>query len=136
MIPALGIVALLLFLLVLLFVLQKLLKNEPALIVSDDGITDRSSGVSVGFIPWEDVLEINGKTMMGSHYIRVSVKNPDDYIQRESNILKRWLIRSNHRTFKAEISITAGTIRCSFEELKDLLDRRFKAFQESKGVAA
>ena len=117
----------------LVFVFNRLRDNRPAFIVSDEGITDHSSAVSAGFIPWSDVLEINEQRMLGSHFIRIKVKNPDHYIGRQSGFMKRFLMRSNQQTFKAGLAISAGAIRCSFEELKDLLERRFRAYKEVHG---
>ncbi len=127
-----AVLALAFFSVVLWYAYQRLRDNQPGLIVSDEGITDHSSAVGAGFIPWSDVLEINEQRMLGVHYVRVKVKNPEDYIDRQSGFLKRFMMRRNQQTFKAGLAISASSIRCSFEELKDLLDRRFKAYQESR----
>lgn len=134
--PILGVLAMLFFLVVIGIIFNKLRQKGPAFIVTDEGFTDHSSGVSVGFVPWEDVVEIKAKSIVGASYLRVTVKNPETYIQREKNPFKRMMIRANHKQFKAAVSISAGAIRCSFEELQDLLDRRFKAYKASKGAIA
>lgn len=113
-------------------IFNKLRDNRPGLVVSDEGITDNSSGVSAGFIPWSDVLEIKPYSLFGGHSLRIIVKNPEAYIQRQSGAFKRWLMWRNYKSFGAAISITSGSIRCSFEELEDLLNRRFKAYQEQQ----
>jgi len=115
--------------LILFFVYKKLSDTQPGFTVSDEGITDNSSAVSAGFIPWSDVLEINEKTIFGQHYLRVKVNNPESYINRQTNGLKRFMMRRNHKSFDAAISISASSMRCSFEELKDLLNRRFAAYK-------
>jgi hypothetical protein len=111
-------------------IFNKLRDNRPGLVVSDEGITDNSSGVSAGFIPWSDVLEIKPFSLFGGHSLRIIVKNPEEYIQRQSGAFKRWLMRRNYKSFGAAIAISSGSIRCSFEELEDLVNRRFKAYQE------
>jgi len=113
-------------------IFNKLRDTRPGLVVSDEGITDNSSGVSGGFIPWSDVLEIKPYSLFGGHSLRIIVKNPEEYIQRQSGAFKRWLMWRNYKSFGAAIAISSGSIRCSFEELEDLMNRRFKAYQENK----
>jgi hypothetical protein len=40
------------------YLLKKLFNKKPGLIISNSGIVDNSSGISVGFIPWSDIKEI------------------------------------------------------------------------------
>ena len=126
-----AVLAIAFFGVVLWYAYQRLRDNQPGLVVSDEGITDHSSAVGAGFIPWSDVLEINEQKMFGANFMRIKVKNPDYYIDRQSSFLKRFMMRRNQQTFKAGLAISASSIRCSFEELKDLLNRRFRAYQES-----
>lgn len=126
-----AVLAMVFFGVVLWYAYQRLRDNQPGLIVSDEGITDHSSAVGAGFIPWSDVLEINEQKMFGANFMRIKVKSPDYYIDRQSSSLKRFMMRRNQQTFKAGLAISASSIRCSFEELKDLLNRRFRAYQES-----
>ncbi|MBL7781839.1 MAG: hypothetical protein JNM22_11530 [Saprospiraceae bacterium] len=121
------------FLWLLVYVYNKLRDSTPGLIVSDEGITDHSSAVDAGFIPWSDVEEISEGSFLGSHYMRIKVRNIDQYINKQPSALKRFMMRHNHKTFKAGLVISAGSIRCSFEELKDLLERRFRAYRDAQG---
>lgn len=131
-----ALLAIVFFMWFLVYVYKKLRDNKPGLIVSDEGITDHSSAVDAGFIPWSDVEEISEGSILGSHYMRIKVRNIDAYIDRQPNALKRFMMRRNHRTFKAGLVISTGYIRCSFEELKDLLERRFRAYREAHGQVA
>jgi len=112
------------------FTFRNLRDTSPGFTVDDTGFTDNSSAVSAGFIPWSDVEGIDERSILGQQYIRVRVKNPDALIERQKGAFKRFIMRRNYRSFQAAVSITAGTLRCSFEELKDAMDRRFKAYQE------
>lgn len=128
-----AVLGIIFFLWLLVYVYKKLRDNKPGLVVSDEGITDHSSAVDAGFIPWSDVEEVSAGHILGSHFMRIKVRNIDQYIEKQPSALKRFMMRRNHRTFKAGLVISAGSIRCSFEELKDLLERRFRSYQESKG---
>lgn len=116
-------------------VFNKLRDTRPGLVVSDEGITDNSSGVGAGFIPWSDVLEIKPYSLFGGHSLRIIVKNPEEYIQRQSGAFKRWLMWRNYKSVGAAIAISSGGIRCSFEELEDLVNRRFKAYKNTQAGA-
>lgn len=111
------------------YVVRTLLSKTPGLVVSDAGILDDSSAVSGGFIPWSDIIEINARSIFGQHYLGIQVHNPDEYINRKKTWLQRFLMRRNHRQFKAVISISASSLRISHEELEDLIKRRFDAYK-------
>jgi hypothetical protein len=113
-----------------IFVVRNLRDTSPGFTIDDSGFTDHSSAVSAGFIPWTDVDGIDERSILGQHYIRVRVKEPEALIERQKGAFKRFMMRRNYRSFNAAISISASTLRCSFEELKDAMDRRFKAYQE------
>lgn len=112
------------------FIFRKLRDTSPGFTIDDAGFTDNSSAVSAGFIPWSEVEGIDERTILGQHYIRVRTRNPEALIERQRGAFKRFMMRRNHRWFHAAISISAGALRCSIEELKDALDRRFKAYRE------
>ena len=50
-----GIAAILFFGLCAIFIAKKLPDKTPGLIINNQGVTDNSSGVSVGLIPWDDI---------------------------------------------------------------------------------
>ena len=127
-----AVLAIVFFLWLLVYVYNKLRDKEPGLIISDEGITDHSSAINAGFIPWSDVEKISEGSILGSHYMRIKVKNIDQYIDKQPSAFKRFMMRRNHKTFKAGLVISAGSIRCSFEELKDLLERRFRAYRDAQ----
>src|SRR5665647_1362036 len=53
-----GLASILFFGLVGFFIFKKLFDNSPGLIISAEGVFDNSSGVSAGFVPWTDIVEI------------------------------------------------------------------------------
>ena len=81
-----------------LFALSRLLWRKPAIIVNDEGLTDKASAASVGFIPWSDIASarIVVQTFGGSRqkYLGVLLRNPNDYLAK-SRPLTRGLLRAS-----------------------------------------
>lgn len=107
--------------------LKKLADHKPGLIISNEGITDNSSGVSAGFIPWTDVVAIDETQVYNQKFINVIVKNPQDYIDRESNAFKRKMMQVNHKSYRTLIGISANALQYDYAELKSLLEARLAA---------
>ena len=55
-------------------------KPKELLIADEKGITDRSSAIALGFIPWSDVASIRLCLFMEQKFIEVELKNEDKYL--------------------------------------------------------
>jgi hypothetical protein len=53
------------------------------------------------------------------------VSNPNTYIDRQKNLLKRKGMALNHRSYGTPVSISASTLKISFPELFALVSQRF-----------
>ncbi|MBK8568428.1 MAG: hypothetical protein IPN76_35265 [Saprospiraceae bacterium] len=112
------------------FYLKKLRDTSPGLIISSEGITDNSSGVSGGFIPWSDVEDITEFKVYRQKFVCIGVKNPQDYIDKQTSELKRKAMQLNQTTYGAAISINANGLECNHERLKSLLKQKFSEFKK------
>lgn len=72
-------------------ILKKFLFKKPALIISDEGITDYSTISGVGLIDWNDVVHIGEWGI----FITITVIDPKLYISRQGDFLKRTLLSIN-----------------------------------------
>ena len=124
-----GLAGILFFGFVGFYIFKKLFDKSPGLVISDDGILDNSSGVSAGFIPWSDIVEIKETKVFNQKFINLVVKNPQNYIDRQSNSFKRWTMTKNYKSFDTAIGISANGLRYNYEDLKTLLDRRFQSYK-------
>ena len=120
-----GVLAIIFGALIGYFSIRKFFDQRPGLIISAEGITDNSSAVSAGFIPWNDIVEIREMTMNNKHFMTIVVQNPQTYIERQQNAFKRKMMQMNHSTYSAVINISANTLQCSFKELKAQLTDAF-----------
>jgi hypothetical protein len=95
------------------------------LIINSEGIIDNSSGVSAGLVLWKDIIEITTSNVMNQKFLMFIVKNPEEYINRQNGIVKRKAMEMNYRSYGSPISISANTLDTNFEELYELLQRKF-----------
>jgi hypothetical protein len=119
-----GCVGILFFGFVGLSDLKKLVKNEPALIISAEGITDNSSGVSAGFIPWSDIIAVKEQVVANQRFLNLIVKNPQEYIEKQTSSFKRKIMQKNQDIFGTSIGISTNALKISYKELKEILEKR------------
>ena len=127
-----GLGSILFFGLGIFIFIKKLSDKSPGLIITGEGFTDNSSGVSAGFVSWRDLLEIKETVVFNQKLLMFIVKNPENYINRQPNPLKRKAMEVNYKSFGSPISVSANGLECDFNELKTLLDNKFHDFKIKK----
>jgi len=121
-----GFASVLFFGLVAITVFRKLSDKKAGLIINRQGIIDNSSGVSAGLVLWSDIEEIKISNVMSQKFLMFIVKNPQDYINRVTNPLKRKGMEMNYRTYGSPISISANSLQINFDKLYKLLIEKMK----------
>ncbi len=67
--------------------MKSLNRTGPALVIDEQGLTDRSNMTGVGLIAWDDIVDIKEVTnALKKDLIIILVKNPEDYINRASRL--------------------------------------------------
>lgn len=105
--------------------LKKPADKNPGLIIDKTGITDNASGASAGHIPWSDITEIRTTRVFNQKFLTVMVCNPNEYIERQTNALKRKNMQMSCNSNGSPINISANTLQCSFDELQNTLQTQF-----------
>lgn len=83
--------------------------KDPVLIVDEQGITDRSTASSPGFIPWKDIKNISSLKTNGVSFISISLNNEEAYMEKLS-AKNRLIIKANKMLgYKAVQISLAGT---------------------------
>jgi hypothetical protein len=123
-----GIVSIVFSCVSIFIMLKKLKDTTPGLVIDDTGVTDNSSAVSAGYIPWADITAIKTTQVFTQKFIMIIVKNPEDYINRQTSALKRENMKMNFKSYGSPISITASTLKCNFNELENILRERLKYY--------
>ena len=111
--------------------ITKLPDKKPGLIINDTGLTDNSGGLSAGEILWEDIEDISVMQLHKQKFIMLHVKNPQDYIDRQTSLFKRKGMQLNHKMYGTPLSLNANSLKISFD---DLLARITEKFQERKTI--
>lgn len=101
----------------MIFFTLKMFDKKPGLIIDSKGITDNASGVSAGFIPWEDIRHIYTTQVMSEKFVMIGVSNPEKYIDRQTKFLKRKAMNYNYKAYGSPISLTVSTLKINHDSL-------------------
>lgn len=104
---------------------KKLADKKPGLIIDETGITDNASGASAGHIPWSDITEIKTIQVFDQKFVMIAVADPNKYIERQTNALRRKAMQMNLKSNGSPINISANALRCNFDTLKTTLQTEF-----------
>lgn len=108
----------------MLFYIKRNQENKDLIIVDKNGITDNSTAISVGFIPWEDIDNIYINSMLNNKFILVKLKNEEKYLNKVS-FAKQKLMLVNKKMGYEIISITLNSTGIQPEKfLQEILEYR------------
>ena len=106
------------------FLIKRLRAKKPALIIDETGITNYVSNISGMHIPWGDIRYIVTNRVFNQLFLMILVHNPEDYINKATNPVKRKLLSMNHKQYGSPVSIAVNTIQCDLLQLKQLLQEQ------------
>jgi hypothetical protein len=130
----LGLFSVLFFGLAAVTIFRKLSDKNPGLTINSQGIIDNSSGVSAGQIPWTDIKKIKIAKVMNQQFLMLVVRNPQNYINRVTNPLKRNMMKMNHKIYGSPISISSNALRTNFNDLHKLLTIKMNEYKTTEKV--
>jgi len=116
-----GIMGILFFGAGVIFIFKKLFDKRIGLIIDSDGITDNTSGVSIGLIEWNDILEIRADEVMSTKFLLIYTVDPEKYIKKAKNKFQARLLRANYSMYKTPLSISSTALKFNFGELEKLI---------------
>lgn len=125
-----GYIGLPFFGLVSILLTKKLFDNKPGLIINKKGIIDNSNSSSIGLIKWSDITKISQKEVVSTKFLLVEIRNPQEYIEK-ANQIKKLLLKQNLNTYGTPITLTSVGLKCSFEELEQLI---LESYNQSKQI--
>lgn len=121
-----GILAIVLFGFLGLLALPKLFNRKPGLVFNNVGIVDNASSLSVGLIPWSDVVGWEIFEIQSHKLLIIKVNDPQKYFDR-GNSVKRALNKGGYNGHP--IGIPSIALKTNFSELVTL----FGQYQEKYG---
>ncbi len=104
--------------------------RRPGLVIDERGITDHSSGVSVGLVEWADIQEMATTRIVTEPFLVLRTAEPEKYIARAPNALIRRAMQANYRMTGSPLNLSARSLPISFEELVELIQREWERHRE------
>ena len=92
------------------------------------GITDNSSALAFGFIPWMDIDNIYIDSSMGNEFIEIVLNNEEYYLKKQHG-LKKLVVLGNKKMKHQPVCITLNSTGIS---PKKLLPKIHEMFEQSK----
>lgn len=126
-----GLIGVIFFGFTTIYLIKKLFDKSPGIIITEDGIYDNSSAVSLGFIPWTDIIEIKTSKVFTESFVNIVLKNPQAYIDKYKYTLRRKYIRTNRKSYDSLITISANGLNINHSELKSLIEKSFADFRRA-----
>ena len=110
-------------------VMIKRLIGEKAkgLVISEEGVLDGSSALSYGAIPWKEIISVEVRKVYRQQFIALILRDPESFIERETNVLKRKAMDFNYRTYGSPVQITTNALDIKFDDLLQLLRKEVAA---------
>ena len=103
--------------------LKRLKSPDPVLIVDETGITDKTSAIAFGFIPWADIEGVYLDGILGNVFIELIINDEEKYL-RDLNWLKRCTVKINKKMGHQIVCITLNStgikpkdVFCKMQEL-------------------
>lgn len=127
---AIGAITILLFGVAAFLIGKKIPDTSPGLIITGEGISDNSTGTSIGFIAWKDITAISSKLIGSQTFILITVNNPQDYINRAKSKIKKKVYQSSYKTHGTPLTISAVALSIKSPELLKILQEQLRAFEE------
>ncbi|MEH6631247.1 MAG: STM3941 family protein [Halopseudomonas aestusnigri] len=100
---------------------KQMFTSTPGLIFNKEGITDNSSGVSVGFIPWKDITDIKISQIVNQKFISIVVSDPEKYFKKGTRI-QQLLNKGNIGMCGTPINISTNALKIKHKDLLSLLE--------------
>ncbi|GAB6009420.1 STM3941 family protein [Dysgonomonas reticulitermitis] len=120
-IQILGVVSVLFFGVCGVACAKTLITKRIGLTIDSSGILCNSGGAAVGFVPWEDIIDIEDYYISGQGIIKIIVDNPQKYIDRQKSAFSRRIAEMNYKLYDTPVQISANILKCDFAELYNLL---------------
>jgi hypothetical protein len=126
-ISTLGYICIIFFGACIVIAILKLFDNKPGLLIDNQGITINPGSSGNSFVEWGNIEKFSIIDISRTKLIQVYLKEPNDFIDKLTNVFKRKLALFSLKTYGTPVSISAGTLKCNTAELYQLLIDKLKA---------
>lgn len=106
------------------YIIVRLLDPRPGMILSDEGITDNSSLVEAGFIPWREIENIKYVESNGQRFLTFFVTNPEKTF-RNKNLMQTFFMKLNQYMFLSPVQVSLANLKGSPKEIEMLIEQKW-----------
>ncbi|VBB47527.1 conserved hypothetical protein [uncultured Paludibacter sp.] len=117
-----GVISILFFGLGVFQSIKRLIKSELSLIIDQKGLIINPKKSISEYIYWEQISSFNEIQIKRTRIIIINVKNPDYWIERETNLVRKNLMKFNNSTYNSPFNIAASGLDINFDELFNRLN--------------
>jgi len=100
----------------LAYILWRLARPTPALVIHPSGLFDNASALSAGFLRWDEISSIFVTKVNNQRLLAIAVKDVEAFLTRQTG-MKAKLMRMNVRLVGSAVCIPLNTLPLSLEEL-------------------
>jgi len=125
-----GVLSVVFFGLAAIYFIIKIFDNKQGLLLDNQGITDNSSAITIGFVDWKEVHYIEIINIMGQEMIAIHLKDENQYLLKVKNPIKKWLLKTNSQYFGGMMNISANALNASTDELYKSINKYFQKYKE------
>lgn len=126
-----AVVGILIFVPKLIFAAVVKMQNREFIIITNEGIIDKSELYSIGLMKWKDIQEINIKGKKSQQVIEIQLKNYNDMMTKMP-WYKRFMLRVSKMTRNSSLFINFDYSDKSFDEAVKILDKNTKEHMRRK----
>lgn len=129
LIRGIGIASILFFGLGIFVSIKRLIKSEIALIIDPLGLNLNPKKSPSVFIEWNEILGFEEIKIQTTRIVIISLKDPESWLERESNAIKKKLMQFNLNNYNSPFNIAASALDISSVELIEKLNSYFVKYK-------
>lgn len=108
-----------------IYIIKNVVKPKPVLIISNDGINDMSTAISVGFVSWDEIKEVYISKVFTQKFIGVKLYNSNNLLRRVSYI-KKIALKLNLLFGFPPVAINLSTANMEFNKVISIIKNRLE----------
>lgn len=110
---------------IMIYFFRALKKSKPVFMISTEGIIDRTTFMSPGLIPWEEINSISYKKMSGQLFLSIQTKDKHFIIDQTTGI-KKFLHKINKSFSSGQVNIPVQNLAYDHVQLHNDLQTAWK----------
>jgi len=128
-IRGIGIASILFFGLGIFVGIKRLIKSEITLIIDPIGLNVNPKKSLTEFIKWDEILGFEEIKIQSTRIFIIGVKNPDYWLEKETNILRKKMMQFNINNYNSPFNIASSGLDINSNELNEKLNSYFEKYK-------